>query len=82
MRRWNNEKLSSIGPICPPALSTAALRASFALLEGKPIQRNWTNRPKPIVDDNLAQFYRSDLTDAYWAPTEMPNEKLLEYFKA
>nr|WP_240539713.1 ABC transporter substrate-binding protein [Rhizobium sp. CCGE 510] len=82
MRRWNDEKLSSIGPICPPALSTAALRASFALLEGKPIQRNWTNRPKPIVDGNLAQFYRPDLTDAYWAPTEMPNEKLLEYFRA
>ncbi|PDT50115.1 sugar ABC transporter substrate-binding protein [Sinorhizobium fredii] len=82
MRRWNDEKLSSIGPICPPALSTAALRAAFALLDGKPIHRNWTNRPKPITDETLSQFYRVDLTDAYWAPTEMPNEKLLEYFKA
>ncbi|MQB07936.1 sugar ABC transporter substrate-binding protein [Agrobacterium tumefaciens] len=82
MRRWTDEKLSSIGPICPPALSTAALRAAFALLDGKPIHRNWTNRPKPITDETLPQFYRADLTDAYWAPTEMSNEKLLEYFKA
>lgn len=82
MRRWNDEKLSSIGPICPPALSTAALRAAFALLDGKAINRNWTNRPKPITDDTLAKFYRPDLTDAYWAPTEMPNDKLLQYFKA
>lgn len=81
MRRWNDDKLSSIGPICPPALSTAALRAALALLEGKEINRNWTNRPTPITDETLSKFYRPDLTDAYWAPTEMPEEKLQEYFK-
>lgn len=81
MRVWTDENLSSIGPICPPALSSAALRAAAALLEGKAIPRNWTNRPQPITDETLGEFYRADLTDAYWAPTEMPEEKLLEYFK-
>lgn len=82
MRRWSDEGLSSIGPICPPALSAAALRAAVALLEGKEIHRNWTNRPQPITDETLAEFYRPDLTDAYWAPTEMSDEKLAEYFAA
>jgi ribose transport system substrate-binding protein len=81
MRRWHDDKLSSIGPICPPALSTAALRAALALLEGKEIPKNWTNRPAPITDATLEKFYRPDLTDAYWAPTEMPDSKLQEYFK-
>jgi ribose transport system substrate-binding protein len=81
MRRWHDEKLSSIGPICPPALSTAALRAVVALLEGTEMPKNWTNRPTPITDATLDKFYRPDLTDAYWAPTEMPDSKLLQYFK-
>lgn len=80
MRRWKTENLKSIGPICPPGLSAAAVRAAVALLEGKPVYKHYVNRPAPITDETLDKYVRMDLSDAYWSPTEIPEAQLQKYY--
>lgn len=72
LKRWKTDNLQSIGPICPPGLSAAAVRAAVALLEGKPVRKHYVNRPAPIVNASLDKFVRTDLSDAFWSPTELP----------
>jgi ribose transport system substrate-binding protein len=80
MRRWKTENLQSIGPICPPGLSAAAVRAAVALLEGKPVHKHYVNRPAPVTTETLDKYVRMDLSDAYWSPSEIPEAQLQKYY--
>ncbi|SIS02302.1 MULTISPECIES: ABC transporter substrate-binding protein [Pseudomonas] len=80
LRRWKTDGLQSIGPICPPGLSAAAVRAAVALLEGKQVHKHYVNRPAPITDETLDKYVRMDLSDAYWSPSEIPEAKLQSFY--
>jgi ribose transport system substrate-binding protein len=80
LRRWKDDKLSSIAPICPPGLSAAAVKAAVALLEGKPLYHHYVNRPEPITDATLTKYFRPDLSDGFWLPTALPEAKLHQYY--
>lgn len=80
LRRWKTDNLKSIGPICPPGLSAAAVRAAVALLEGKPVYKHYVNRPDPVTTETLDKYVRMDLSDAFWSPSEIPEEQLQKYY--
>lgn len=80
LRRWTQDNLQSIGPICPPGLSAAAVRAAVALLEGKPVHKHYVNRPAPITNETLGKFVRTDLSDAFWSPSELPEPTIKKLY--
>jgi ribose transport system substrate-binding protein len=81
-RAWKASGVSSVAAVFPPGLSTAAVRATLALLEGKSIYRHYWSEPAPITTATLDKFYRPDLNDNFWAPSSMPADKIKELYAA
>ena len=57
------------------------VRASAALLAGKPLYRSYFSSPPAIAQADLDKFFRPDLNDAYWLPSTLPEATLKETFK-
>jgi ribose transport system substrate-binding protein len=81
LRVWKTLKLDSVAPVFTPQLGPAALRATVAVLEGKPIYTRYFSDPAPITNANLDKYYRPDLNDAFWVPSGLPENVLQKTFK-
>ncbi len=81
LRIWKDSGLDSAGPVFTPGLGPAMIRAAVALLEGKEISVQFESDPDPITNDNFDDLYRPDLSDAFWMPSTLPEDVLMETFK-
>jgi ribose transport system substrate-binding protein len=81
LRVWKATGVKSVAPQFTPGLGAAVVRASAALLAGKPLYRSYFSSPPAITQTDLGKFFRDDLNDAYWMPSTLPDAKLKELFK-
>lgn len=81
LRAWKEAGAESVGPVFTPGLGAAMVRAAIALLEGKPLYTSYYSDPTPITSDNFDDYYREDLNDAYWFPSTLPEDVILDSFK-
>ncbi len=81
LRVWKSTGLKSVAPQFTPGLGAALVRASAALLAGKPLYRSYFSSPPPITQTDLDKFFRPDLNDAYWMPSTLPDATLKETFR-
>lgn len=81
LRAWKATGVKSIAPQFTPGLGAAVVRASAALLAGKPLYRAYFSSPPAITQADLGKFFRPDLNDAYWLPSTLPEATLKESFK-
>ena len=81
LRAWKTTGVKSIAPQFTPGLGAAVVRASAALLAGKPLYRSYFSSPPAIGQADLDKFYRPDLSDAYWLPSTLPEATLKATFK-
>lgn len=81
LRAWKTTGVKSVAPLFTPGLGAAVVRASVALLEGKPLYRSYFSSPPPIERAELDKAFRPDLNDAYWLPSTLPDAKLKEMFR-
>ena len=81
LRAWKATGVKSIAPQFTPGLGAAVVRASVALLEGKPMYRAYFSSPPAIAQADLDKYFRPDLSDAYWLPSTLPEATLKETFK-
>jgi ribose transport system substrate-binding protein len=77
---WRDNKLSSIAPEYGPEQGAAGIRAAIALLEGKSLYKRYVYDPPPITLENRARFLRDDLTDEYWFPSALSEEKKKSFY--
>lgn len=81
LRAWKATGVKSVAPVFTPGLGAAVVRASVALLQGKPLYKSYFSSPPPIHQADLDKYFRPDLSDAYWLPSTLPEAKLKEAFK-
>lgn len=81
LRVWKTTGVKSVAPLFTPGLGAAVVRASAALLAGKPLYRSYFSSPPPATQADLDKFYRPDLSDAYWVPSTLPEATLKETFR-
>lgn len=81
LRIWKEAGLDSAGPVFTPGLGPAIVRAAVALLEGKEMSAAYESDPDPITSANFDSLYREDLSDAYWMPSTLPDDVLMDSFK-
>lgn len=81
LRAWKTTGVKSVAPQFTPGVGAALVRATVALLEGKPLYRTYYSLPPAITQDALDKHYRADLSDAYWLPSTLPEAVLKETFK-
>lgn len=77
---WRDKNLTSIAPEYGPEQGAAGVRAAVALLEGKQLYKRYVYNPDPITVDERDSYIRDDLSDAYWFPTALSEEKKQEYY--
>lgn len=81
LRAWKATGVKSVAPQFTPGVGAALVRATSALLEGKPMYRSYFSAPPPITQAELDKNFRPDLNDAYWLPSTLPEPVLKESFK-
>lgn len=81
LRIWKDAGLDSAGPVFTPSIGPAMVRAAVALLEGKELSAAYESDPDPITSANFDSLYRADLSDAYWMPSTLPDDILMDTFK-
>ncbi|RYE45581.1 MAG: ABC transporter substrate-binding protein [Hyphomicrobiales bacterium] len=81
LRAWKTTGVKSVAPLFTPGLGAAVVRASVALLEGKPLYKSYFSSPPALEREGLDKAYRPDLNDAYWIPSTLPEIKLKELFR-
>lgn len=70
----------SISAEYSPAQGAAGVRAAIALLEGQELYKHYDYNPDGWDLETVKQYYRADLADTVWWPTELPEEKLQELY--
>lgn len=81
LRVWKATGVKSVAPQFTPGVGAALVRATVALLEGKPLYRAYFSAPPAITQAELDRHFRPDLNDAYWLPSTLPEATLKESFK-
>lgn len=81
LRTWKEKNLESVAPISPTWFGQQGVVAALRVLEGAPIAKDNLVNPAPITKDQIDQFYRPDLSDAYWVGSTLPDDKLAEMYK-
>ncbi len=81
LRIWKEKDLQSVAPISPTWFGQQGVVAALRVLKGAPIARDNLVNPAPILKDQIDEFYRPDLNDAYWVGSTLPDEKLAEMYK-
>ncbi|KIN71316.1 ABC transporter substrate-binding protein [Sulfitobacter guttiformis] len=81
LRIWSENELDSVAPIYTPGIGPALVRATIALLEGEQLNKSYYSDPAPITNETLKDFYRADLSDAFWVTSTLPDAEVNEQFK-
>jgi ribose transport system substrate-binding protein len=77
---WRDNKLDSIAPEYGPEQGAAGIRAAVALLEGKSLYKRYVYNPPPVTIENRDKYLRDDLSDGYWFPSALSDEKKKKYY--
>lgn len=83
LKVWHDrvdQGFQAIAPISPNTSGAMALRLGIDALEGLNIKKDNTLTVNFVTNETLEDFVRTDLSDSFWAPTELPEEKLQELF--
>lgn len=84
IRAWieNKDKgLSCIAPSNPTYTSAEALRVVIKALSGENIPENVVMDIETVTEENVDQYYRSDMPDSYWVLTELDDATLQKIYK-
>jgi ribose transport system substrate-binding protein len=81
LRAWKTTGVKSVAPQFTPGVGAALVRATVALLEGKPMYRTYFSSPPALTVADLDKYFRPDLSDAYWLPSTLPEATLKATFK-
>ena len=79
IRAWieNKDKgLSCIAPSNPTYTSAEALRVVIKALNGEDIPGNVVMDIETVTEENVDQYYRSDMPDSFWVLTELDDATL------
>ncbi|MAY61869.1 MAG: ABC transporter substrate-binding protein [Rhizobiales bacterium] len=80
-RQWINDSFQSIAPEYAPAQGAAGVHAAVALLEGREgIYKHYDYKPAGWDLEKAKSYYREDLSDAVWWPTELSEEQLKKWY--
>ena len=84
IRAWieNKDKgLSCIAPSNPTYTSAEALRVVIKALNGEDIPGNVGMDIETVTEENVDQYYRSDMPDSFWVLTELDDATLQKLYK-
>ena len=84
IRAWieNKDKgLSCIAPSNPTYTSAEALRVVVKALNGEDIPGNVGMDIETVTEQNVDQYYRSDMPDSFWVLTELDDATLQKLYK-
>ena len=84
IRAWieNQDKgLSCIAPSNPTYTSAEALRVVIKALNGEDIPGNVVMDIETVTEENVDQYYRSDMPDSFWVLTELDDATLQKLYK-
>ena len=84
IRAWieNKDKgLSCIAPSNPTYTSAEALRVVIKALNGEDIPGNVVMDIETVTEENVDQYYRSDMPDSFWVLTELDDATLQKLYK-
>ena len=84
IRAWieNKDKgLSCIAPSNPTYTSAEALRVVIKALIGEDIPGNVVMDIETVTEENVDQYYRSDMPDSFWVLTELDDATLQKLYK-
>lgn len=84
IRAWieNKDKgLSCIAPSNPTYTSAEALRVVVKALNGEDIPWNVVMDIETVTEENVDQYYRSDMPDSFWVLTELDDATLQKLYK-
>ena len=80
-RQWINDGFPSIAPEYAPAQGAAGVHAAVALLEGREgIYKHYDYNPDGWDLEKAKTYYREDLSDAVWWPSELTEEQLQQWY--
>lgn len=80
LRVWKASGIKSIAAIYPATVGEAQAKAVVELLRGNQLYKEYISALPPVTEQNRDQYYRPDLSDQYWIPSGLPDEKLKELY--
>jgi ribose transport system substrate-binding protein len=80
LRVWHDVEIDAVAPVFAPGLGAAVVKAAVATLEGIPLHQSYYSAPESITNENLDQYFRPDLNDAFWVPSTLPESVILNSF--
>ena len=84
IRAWIENKdtgRSCIAPSNPTYTSAEALRVVIKALNGEDIPGNVVMDIETVTEENVDQYYRSDMPDSFWVLTELDDATLQKLYK-
>lgn len=85
LKRWRelnqSQGWTSIAPGNSPGLVVEALDVGLKAIQGEDVGKEVTAELEIISQDGLNDFVRSDVPDALWLPTDLPDRVLNQYFQ-
>lgn len=83
LKMWNerqSEGFTSVCPISPNTSGAQALDLGLTAITGGEYKKENVFDIECVTDDTLKDVVRTDLSDNYWAPSILSEEKLLELY--
>lgn len=84
LKMWKNLKdktgFESLAPDYPMWIGAAAVRNAVKCLNGEPVERFFTPNVMPVTQETIDTEARMDLSDSYWALTDLPEETLQKLY--
>lgn len=79
-KQYQDQGFDSCGPISPTNQGSESLRIGIRILQGESVEQDQKIEMPQVTADTLDDFLREDLSDNYWPPCELPEEKLQELY--
>ncbi len=84
LRAWienRDQGLSCIAPSNPTYTSAEALRTVIKALNGEGVPNHVVMDIETVTEENVDNYYRSDMPDSYWVLTELDDSALEKLYK-
>ena len=84
IKAWidNRDKgLTCIAPSNPTYTSAEALRVAIKSLNGEEVPKDVVMDIDTVTEENVEDYYRSDMPDSFWVLTELSDEALQKLYK-